>query len=356
MMLVYNLPSTHAIYQRFVGMDGSAYFVGGFGITALDDQRHHGGSDPHRRRRPARRQCRLSEIHPRIDLESLLSLKPVEWRETRGIDLKPAEKPGLAFAASPALHCGGKNGSVASIFGRERPLPFAGSKVLVEQIVDFTLGFVICGLIGLAFLPLVSARARRLTLARIEARLPMTFDEIEADRDLLRARFAVENRALEIKADEARQAAPPTPPNSAAARSPSRRANEQLAQTNALLDERNAQLAKSLEFGEKTQAALDETREALAAKHEELCTNCRATTTGRRASGTRAMRATRLERGAGDRRLPICKTSVRASSCPSRAPRNFRPRRASGGARRTLAAVWRRRSAAWRISTRAARG
>jgi hypothetical protein len=35
MMLVYNLPSTEAIYQRFVGVDGSAYLVGGFGVTAL---------------------------------------------------------------------------------------------------------------------------------------------------------------------------------------------------------------------------------------------------------------------------------------------------------------------------------
>ena len=35
MMLVYNLPATDAIYQRFVGIDGSAYFIGGFGMTAL---------------------------------------------------------------------------------------------------------------------------------------------------------------------------------------------------------------------------------------------------------------------------------------------------------------------------------
>lgn len=35
MMLVYNLPATDAIYQRFGGIDGSAYFVGGFGMTAL---------------------------------------------------------------------------------------------------------------------------------------------------------------------------------------------------------------------------------------------------------------------------------------------------------------------------------
>jgi hypothetical protein len=35
MMLVYNLPATDAIYQRFAGISGSAYFIGGFGMTAL---------------------------------------------------------------------------------------------------------------------------------------------------------------------------------------------------------------------------------------------------------------------------------------------------------------------------------
>lgn len=35
MMLVYNLPATEAVYHRFAGIDGSAYFIGGFGMTAL---------------------------------------------------------------------------------------------------------------------------------------------------------------------------------------------------------------------------------------------------------------------------------------------------------------------------------
>jgi hypothetical protein len=34
MMLVYNMPFTDALYKRFVGIDGSAYFIGGFGVTA----------------------------------------------------------------------------------------------------------------------------------------------------------------------------------------------------------------------------------------------------------------------------------------------------------------------------------
>ena len=37
MMLVYNLPSTESVYRRFAGVDGSAYLVGGLGMTALTD-------------------------------------------------------------------------------------------------------------------------------------------------------------------------------------------------------------------------------------------------------------------------------------------------------------------------------
>ncbi|KPF62539.1 hypothetical protein IP69_20430 [Bosea sp. AAP35] len=35
MMLVYGLPTVESLYQRFAGVDGSAYFIGGFGFTAL---------------------------------------------------------------------------------------------------------------------------------------------------------------------------------------------------------------------------------------------------------------------------------------------------------------------------------
>ncbi len=35
MMLVYGLPAVSAVFRRFGGVDGSAYFVGGFGMTAL---------------------------------------------------------------------------------------------------------------------------------------------------------------------------------------------------------------------------------------------------------------------------------------------------------------------------------
>ena len=73
MMLVYNLPSTEAIYQRFGGVEGSAYLVGGFGMTALTA--NNIVVVPIRRRRwpAARRQSRLPQIHAKTDLEPALS-------------------------------------------------------------------------------------------------------------------------------------------------------------------------------------------------------------------------------------------------------------------------------------------
>ena len=71
--LVYNLPSTQAIYQRFVGVD-SAYIVGGFGGGRADLQQHRAGADPLRHRPPPRRQYRLPEIHAAGDLEPVLRI------------------------------------------------------------------------------------------------------------------------------------------------------------------------------------------------------------------------------------------------------------------------------------------
>ena len=37
MMLIYNLPDTESIQKRFLGVDGSAYLIGGFGMSALSN-------------------------------------------------------------------------------------------------------------------------------------------------------------------------------------------------------------------------------------------------------------------------------------------------------------------------------
>ncbi|AXS42739.1 DUF1134 domain-containing protein [Breoghania sp. L-A4] len=37
MMLVYNLPNVDAMYNRFIGVNGSAYLVGGFGMSVVSN-------------------------------------------------------------------------------------------------------------------------------------------------------------------------------------------------------------------------------------------------------------------------------------------------------------------------------
>ena len=73
MMLVYNMPFTDALYKRFVGIDGSAYFIGGFGVTAVAADEMIVVPIRAGVGRASRRQSGLSEIHPRADLEPLLA-------------------------------------------------------------------------------------------------------------------------------------------------------------------------------------------------------------------------------------------------------------------------------------------
>ena len=77
-MLVYNLPRTEAIFERFGGIDGSAYFIGGFGMTALTANDIVLVPIRSRRRPAARRQSRLPEIHAAADLESVLTAASVD--------------------------------------------------------------------------------------------------------------------------------------------------------------------------------------------------------------------------------------------------------------------------------------
>ena len=70
----------------------------------------------------------------------------------------------------------------------------------------FALGAMSVGLLFLLLLPAVSRRAMRLARRRLEMLLPLSMEEVIAERDLLRAEFAAERRRLEqrmeVQADE----------------------------------------------------------------------------------------------------------------------------------------------------------
>src|SRR4051795_13770149 len=67
----------------------------------------------------------------------------------------------------------------------------------------FALGFLTAGLLALIAFPAVNARAERLARRRIEAQFPLSITELTAEKDHLRAEFAVLQRRLERKAEEA---------------------------------------------------------------------------------------------------------------------------------------------------------
>jgi chromosome segregation ATPase len=77
---------------------------------------------------------------------------------------------------------------------------------LIEQAMIFALGFFVAGLLALLFLPAVQRRAARLSARRLEMLLPLSTEEIVAERDQLRAEFAVERRRIEQKLEAAAEA------------------------------------------------------------------------------------------------------------------------------------------------------
>lgn len=67
----------------------------------------------------------------------------------------------------------------------------------------FALGVLAAGLCALLILPALHARAERLARRRVEALFPMSIAELTAEKDHLRAEFAVVQRRLERRVDEA---------------------------------------------------------------------------------------------------------------------------------------------------------
>jgi chromosome segregation ATPase len=73
---------------------------------------------------------------------------------------------------------------------------------MIEPIMFFGIGFFVASLLGLVLIPLVHNRAVRLTMKRLEAATPLSMAEIQADKDQLRAEFAMSTRRLELSVEQ----------------------------------------------------------------------------------------------------------------------------------------------------------
>ncbi|WP_395450425.1 hypothetical protein ACHMW7_11825 [Aminobacter sp. UC22_36] len=70
---------------------------------------------------------------------------------------------------------------------------------MVQSILFFVLGFLTAGFVVLLIAPSVWRRAVSVTRQRVEAKLPLTLDEIRADKDSLRAEHAMALRKVEVQ-------------------------------------------------------------------------------------------------------------------------------------------------------------
>ena len=70
---------------------------------------------------------------------------------------------------------------------------------MVEAVMYAAIGFCAASLLALGAVPLLHARTERLTVNRLETSLPMSLSEVQAERDLLRAEYAMATRRLELK-------------------------------------------------------------------------------------------------------------------------------------------------------------
>ncbi len=69
---------------------------------------------------------------------------------------------------------------------------------MIQSILFFLLGFLCAGFLALMVAPAIWRRAVALTRRRIEASVPLSVNEIQADKDRMRAEFAMSTRRLEM--------------------------------------------------------------------------------------------------------------------------------------------------------------
>ena len=73
---------------------------------------------------------------------------------------------------------------------------------MIESSMYFGIGLLFGALIGLVLIPLIHTRAVRLTTRRLEAVLPESMAEVQAEKDLQRAEFAMSTRRLEMTVEQ----------------------------------------------------------------------------------------------------------------------------------------------------------
>ena len=108
-----------------------------------------------------------------------------------------------------------KKGTKLRLGSPEAQSPFGDAKgwcwgaliSMIEWLMFGALGFLLGCLLALMLAPPLWNRAVKLTTRRLEATMPMSLIDIQADKDQLRAEFAIELRKVEVALDKAKEKA-----------------------------------------------------------------------------------------------------------------------------------------------------
>ncbi|RWP53637.1 hypothetical protein [Mesorhizobium sp.] len=76
---------------------------------------------------------------------------------------------------------------------------------MVQSVLFFVLGFLCAGFLALMIAPAIWRRAVMLTRKRVEGSMPLTLAEIQAEKDRIRAEFAMSTRRLEMSVKSLRE-------------------------------------------------------------------------------------------------------------------------------------------------------
>ena len=134
---------------------------------------------------------------------------------------------------------------------------------MLEAALYTALGFAVASLLALMVAPAVWRQAVRITRNRIEASVPLTLNEIQADKDQLRAEFAMSTRRLEMNLDKLRERA------STQVIEVNRKRDE-LSLVAKQLKERQAELDAATAEGKRLSSELKDREEKLARTSEKL--------------------------------------------------------------------------------------
>jgi chromosome segregation ATPase len=135
---------------------------------------------------------------------------------------------------------------------------------VIEQTLYFALGFVTAALLALVVLPAFWRRAYRLTRREIEMTLPLSPAEIAAERDQLRARFAVERVQLEQEVERAQMRRQQALSDAGAKALRITELEDRIAGRDATIGERDAKIGSLEDTLKNARTVIEEQRAAIA--------------------------------------------------------------------------------------------